>query len=101
MDEHREVLEKDLIILKIDDVRDKGGVEIAEKITQGRHYGIPFVTIFDGNEQRLADFDSPLGNIGFPSELEGALHLRRMLDKVRKRITDEELDQLIDSLLNE
>ena len=98
IDKNRKVLEKDFVFFKVDDVRDKGGVEIARKITGNRHFGIPFVAILDSNGKVLIDGDGPLGNIGFPGSFENAMHFKKMVSQTGKRITSKELDQLVESL---
>lgn len=100
IDKHREVLEKDFVFLLVDDVRQSGGTEVSQKITRGRDFGIPFVAILDAEGEVIIDSEGPLGNIGFPSTYEGATHLREMISRSGKRITEDELDVLVDSLLS-
>jgi len=43
LDDNRELLKQDYVLLKIDNVRDKHGVEIAKRIVSDRgHFGVPF-----------------------------------------------------------
>ncbi len=98
IDDHREVLEKDFILLKIDDVRDVNGRAIAERLKKGRRVGVPFHAMFDANEQLLADSYGPLGNIGMMSGLEGKRHFKKMLDAACSRITPQDMDMLLESL---
>jgi hypothetical protein len=95
---HEALLEKDYVMLKIDDFRDENGVEVADRLLKGRHKGIPFSGIFDASGKLLIDSDGPLGNFGFPSSFEGKRHLRNMIKKTRTRITDDEIGQLIDAI---
>ena len=99
LDDHRQLLKQDYVFLKIDNVRDQHGVEIAKRIIGDReHGGVPFYTIFDANEQRLIDSEGPTGNIGHPSSYEGRLHLREMLNRTRTNLTDAQIDQIIETL---
>ena len=98
IDQHRTILEKQFVFVKIDDVREQGGPEIVKQMTQGKHYGIPFVAIFDGEGKRLIDSDGPLGNFGFPSRFEEIVHLKAMITKTGQQISQSELNQLIESL---
>lgn len=98
IDDHREVLEKDFILLKIDDVRDLNGQAIAERLTKGRSVGVPFHAMFDANEIPVTDSYGPLGNIGFMSGLEGKRHFKKMLDAACSKITPQEIQVLLDSL---
>lgn len=98
IDDQREILEKDFILLKIDDVRDMNGQVIAERLTKGRWVGVPFHAIFDANEELVMDSYGPLGNIGFMSGLEGKRHFKKMLDAACSRITPREIQVLLDAL---
>ena len=98
IDDHREILEKDFILLKIDNVRDLHGKAIAERLTKGRSVGIPFHAIFDANEKLVADSYGPLGNIGCISGLEGKRHFKTMLDAGCSKMTPKDIQVLLDSL---
>ncbi len=101
LDDHRELLEKDYVMLKIDDFADENGIAVAKRITRGGHFGIPFYAIFDRDEMLVIDSDSPLGNIGFPSGYEGSKYLRKMLLATRSSLTDAEVQQLVAILAEE
>ncbi|TWT74468.1 hypothetical protein Pla123a_32910 [Posidoniimonas polymericola] len=98
IDDQCELLEKDYVFVKVDRVTDTHGPQIAKLVTNGKSYGIPFHAIFSPDGKRLEESIGPLGNIGYPSTHEGKLQLRKMLDATRIRLTDEEVDQLIESL---
>ncbi len=99
LDDNRTLLEKDYVFLKIDNVRDTHGDEVAKRIIGDReHFGVPFYTIFDANEQRLIDSEGPTGNIGHPSSYEGRLHLKEMLSRTQKNLTDAQIEQIIATL---
>jgi hypothetical protein len=98
IDDHREVLGKDFILLKIDDIRDLNGQTIAKRLTKGRSVGVPFHAIFDANEKLVADSEGPLGNIGGISGFEGKRHFKKMLDAGCVKITPQEIQALLDSL---
>jgi hypothetical protein len=98
LDDQKPLLEKDYVMLKIDDLRDLNGKEVAERLTRGQQYGVPFHAIFDPSGELVIDSAGRLGNIGHPSDLEGRKHLRKMLLETRKNLTDPEIDQLVESL---
>ncbi|HBE66544.1 MAG TPA: hypothetical protein DDW52_00210 [Planctomycetaceae bacterium] len=98
IDDNRRQLEKDFVLLKVDDVRDENGQKVAEYITRGGRFGVPFHAVFDAQENLVIDSDGPLGNIGHPSGFEGKRHLQEMLLKGRKRLTATEIENLIGSL---
>ena len=98
LDEQHQLLQKDYVLLKVDDARDAHGAEIASRITRGKQQGIPFHAIFDPDGLLLIDSEGPLGNIGFPSSVEGKRHLKEMLLETRQNLTDTEINQLVDSI---
>ena len=98
MDDQRELLEKEFVLLKIDNVRDLHGPEVMERLTHGRRVGIPFHGVFDADQKLLIDSRSPLGNIGSISGYEGKKHLRRMLTTSQQHLTDDEIAQIVTSV---
>ncbi len=98
IDDQRGRLEKDYIMLKIDDVRDQNGAAVAERLTRGESYGVPFHAIFDEEGAMLINSNGPLGNIGYPCDFEGKTHLRKMLLQSRRQLTEAEIEELIQSL---
>ncbi|WP_428307367.1 thioredoxin family protein [Lacipirellula sp.] len=98
IDEHQTAIEKDYVLLKIDDFQDAHGPEVAKRITRGKHHGVPFCAIFDADEQLLIDGAGPLGNIGYPTDYEGKRHLGKMLAKTKQRLTGAEIKALIESI---
>ena len=98
LDEQQDLLKKDYVMVKIDDVHDLNGAPIAQHITLGKQHGIPFSAIFDQNGDLLIDSVGPLGNVGFPSGTEGAQHLRRMLRTTRQNLSDAEVERLVESI---
>ena len=99
IDDNRELIERDYVLLKVDDVRDQHGVEIALRVTsQRKNFGVPFHAIYDDNAQLLIDSESPVGNIGNPSGFEGRKHMKKMLLETRKKLTEAEVQKIVDSL---
>lgn len=98
LDESKDLLAKDFVMLKIDNVRDENGSSVAKRLTRGKHHGVPFHAIFDAQGELVIDSAGPLGNVGHPSGSEGKKQLRKMLQSTKKNITDSEIDQLVDSL---
>jgi hypothetical protein len=98
IDDQGELLGKDYVMLKIDDVLDQNGRRIAQRLTQGENHGVPFHAIFDSDGAMLIDSAGPLGNIGAVGGFEGKKHLRKMLLQSRQNLTDEEIDQIVESV---
>ncbi|MGZ0165154.1 MAG: M56 family metallopeptidase [Planctomycetales bacterium] len=99
LDDNRELLEQDYVLLKIDNVRDEHGVEITKRIVSDReHFGVPFHAIFDADQKLLIDSDGPTGNIGHPSGFEGLNHVEKMLDESRTNLSDAQIRQVVTTL---
>jgi len=99
LDDNRESLERDYVLLKVDNVRDIHGPEVADRIVSRREqFGVPFHAIFDADEELMIDSEGPTGNIGHPASFEGRRHLKTMLSETRSRLSDEQIDQIIDTL---
>lgn len=97
LDDRRKLLEKDYVMLKIDDVRDTNGKVVAERLVRGQQVGLPFFAIFDASGTLLIDSNGPLGNVGNPSGIEGKKQLRKMLLETRQNLTDAEVEHLVES----
>jgi thioredoxin family protein len=98
LDDQKEILEQDYVLLKIDDVRDLHGHEVAKRLTGGENFGVPFHAIFDPDAKMLINSEAPIGNIGHPSGFEGKKHLRKMLTETRSKLTGEQIDDIVASL---
>jgi hypothetical protein len=98
LDDQKQLLEQDYVFLKIDDVRDLHGADVADRLLGCEGHGIPFHAIFDSNGTMLITSESPLGNIGYPGGIEGKKHLRKMLLETRSRLTDQQIDAVVATL---
>lgn len=99
LDDQKALIEKDYVVLKVCNVRDVGGAEVAARFWDFKSgHGVPFHAIFDASGAKIIDSAGPLGNIGAPSGYEGGKHLKKMLMESRKNLTEEEIDKLIKSL---
>jgi hypothetical protein len=98
LDDQKRLLAQDYVFLKIDDVRDLHGAEVARRLPGGEGQGVPFHAIFDSEGKMLISSESPLGNIGHPSGFEGKRHLRKMLLATRSRLTDQKIDEIVNTV---
>jgi len=99
LDDNRELLERDYVLLKIDNMRDEHGHEVAKRIVSNRrNFGVPFHAIFNADEELLVDSESPVGNIGYPSNYEGRRHVTKMLSDTRSDLLPEQIEQIVDTL---
>jgi hypothetical protein len=85
------LLAKDFILLEIDVDRMKNGSEVGKRLTGGESKGFPWSVILDAKGEQLVTSDGPDGNIGCPVSPEEAEVFFAMLEKTRKRLTDQDL----------
>ena len=98
LDKQHKLLEKDYVTLKVDSGRDENGTSVAERITRGGQFGVPFHVIYDQVGKLLVTSEGPLGNIGHPTGIDGKKQIRKMLLQTRQNLTDDEIDQLVESV---
>ncbi len=98
LDDQKKSLDEEYVFLKIDDVRDLHGNEVAQRLARSEGQGVPFHAIFDSNGKMLITSAGPLGNIGYPSGVEGRNHLRKMLLETRDKLTDKQIDEIVATL---
>ncbi len=98
IEDHHTTLEKDYVIVKVMDGLDAHAAEVIAELPRKNEDGIPWFAITEPDGTILATSGGPLGNIGFPSSVEGIRHLRQMLDRTVQRLTADEVDGLIKPL---
>ena len=104
LDEHKDVLAKDYVMFKFDNIRDLHGQELRKTLKlDGK--GIPCHAIYDGDGKELINSVGPQGNIGCPvSDPKYSIdpvttrHFRKMLETTAQKITAAEIDELVRSL---
>ncbi|MFO1007373.1 MAG: thioredoxin family protein, partial [Planctomycetaceae bacterium] len=104
LNEHKDVLAKDYVMFKFDNIRDLHGQELRKTLKLDRK-GIPCHAIYDGDGKELINSVGPQGNIGCPvSDPKYSIdpvttrHFRKMLETTAQKITAAEIDELIRSL---
>jgi beta-lactamase regulating signal transducer with metallopeptidase domain len=95
---HR-VWEKDYIRVEMDH-RWNGARELIAELRDGAEGGIPWFAILDESGKVLATSNDPSTgrNIGYPSEKNGQDHFAKMLNATRQRLTEDEIQQLVEQL---
>jgi len=93
------VWEKDFIWVRLDH-RWTGAKEIIDKFRDGAQGGIPWFAILDNHEEKLATSNDPSTgkNIGFPSEPRGRQHFKNILNATRQRMSETDVQSLIDAI---
>lgn len=96
LDEHKELIAKDYVVVKLDDRFVNGPETIKCVRTEGG--GIPWTAILDSSGKQLVTSTAKSGNIGFPSTPEGIEHFEKMLSTTAQHLTKEEIGKLVESL---
>jgi hypothetical protein len=91
------LLAKEFVFAKLDFDRAKGAKEI-EKRYIDKEQGLPWFAFLDGDGKALIHSTGPKGNTGFPSKPDEIAYFRTMLQTVKKKLTDEEIEFLVTSL---
>jgi hypothetical protein len=98
LDDHKEVLAKDYVLVKIDR-RFKNGRAVIDRIRKAEENALPWMAILDAAGKPLITSTGPGGNIGFPIEPAGVAHFETMLRTTARRMSADELRSLRDALL--
>jgi hypothetical protein len=98
IDDHHAVLEKDFVIVKVMGGLDAQAAEVVKELPISDGDGIPWHAITEPDGTILVTSHGALGNIGFPSTLEGIRHFRQMLERTVQKLTAADVDDLIRSL---
>jgi len=92
------VVGKDFLDVKIDMDRMKGAKEVLNRFRPSDKGGIPWFVMLDAKGKAIVTSDGSKGNIGFPATADEIAHFVKMLEKAKRRITDQEVEQLRKSL---
>ena len=96
--DHHSILEADYVVVELIDIVDDHVQEAIAGLPEKEGDGIPWFAFTEADGTILATSSGPLGNIGFPSSVEGVRHFRQMLDLTARRLRPADLDGLIKSL---
>jgi len=93
------VLAKEFVILSLDFDRAIGAKEIQKRYID-KEQGLPWFVFLDGNGKSIiTSTHETTGNVGHPYQPNEVAHFKVMLQKVKKHLTDAEIDALIASLV--
>jgi beta-lactamase regulating signal transducer with metallopeptidase domain len=98
LDDHHTLLERDDVFVKLLVGCDDNARDVVESVKGRTGGGIPWFAITDPNGNVLATSDGPSGNIGFPSTQRDKDHFRQMLRHTAQKLTDADVDGLVQSL---
>ena len=93
------VLAKEFVIQKLDFDRGIGAQDIQKRYISTSQ-GLPWFVFLDGDGKSIINSTREKGgNVGHPYQPEEVAHFKVMLQKVKKNLTDAEIDALIESLI--
>ena len=98
IDDHHAALEKDYVIVKVMGGLDAHAADVVKELPISDGDGIPWYAITEPDGTILVTSHGSLGNIGFPSSVEGIRHFRQMLERTARKLTPAEVDDLIRSI---
>jgi thiol-disulfide isomerase/thioredoxin len=94
LDEHKSLLARDYIDLRLDTMRMRNGKEVADRFLPAKSNGVPWMVILDATGKALATSVAAEGNIGYPYQPAEIDHFLAMLGTTKQRLTEADLDQL-------
>lgn len=98
IERHLNLLERDYIYVNIDAYRSIKGTEVIEQFRKPGG-AVPWLAILNSDGFKLADSDSPAGNIGFPAEPEAINYfIDQMLKPTAERLTAKDFEELRSAL---
>src|SRR4029078_7555336 len=93
------VLDKDFVVVKIDQDRMPGGKEMLDRMRSDKGGGIPWCAFLDASGTMMAESVNTKGTIGFPAAPEEIEHFRSMLEKTCTRMSKDDIAMLVASLV--
>jgi thiol-disulfide isomerase/thioredoxin len=91
LERNQGLFQDDFIIVNIDPSRMRRGDAVENRLRHGQRDGTPWMVILDADGHALISSDGPKGNIGFPSEPEEIAYFVGMIQKTKKRTSDEKI----------
>jgi hypothetical protein len=92
----RELIARDYVVVKVN-ARDADSEKLLERI-RGEVGSVPWLAICDPTGKMLATSDASGVNVGYPANASGARHYEGMLRKTARKLTDAELQKLMERL---
>jgi hypothetical protein len=91
------LLAREFVFVKIDYDRAKGAKELEKRYIDSEQ-GLPWFAFLDGDGKAVIHSTGPKGNTGFPSKPEEIAHFKTMLQTVKRKLTDADIEYLVTSL---
>lgn len=93
------VLDKDFVVVKIDQDRMPGGSEMLARMRSDKDGGIPWFAFFDADGKMIVEGVNAKGTIGFPTAPEEIDLFHSMLDKVCTKMSKDDIAMVVASLV--
>lgn len=94
LDDHKAILGRDYIDLRVDVMRMEHGVEVAERYLPAGSQGDPWMVILDASGKVVANSVGKDGNIGYPLRKGEIDDFLSMLTATKQRLSDADLKQI-------
>jgi hypothetical protein len=92
------LIAKEFVTVKLDFDRGIGAKDIELRFID-RSQGLPWFAFLDAEGKCLIHSTGPKGNIGHPAEPHEVDYFKTMLQTVKKHLTDDDINSLIQSLV--
>src|SRR5690606_4723756 len=99
LDAHDKLISKDYVYVKLD-ARMARGQDVIDRV-RTEDGGIPWMVILDAQGTPLVTSTSESGNVGYPSSKAGIAHFESMLRRTAQRLSDAEIEKLMQALQTE
>jgi thiol:disulfide interchange protein len=93
------VLEKDFVVVKIDQDRMTGGKEMLASLRSDKDGGIPWFAFLDADGNRIVECVNEKGNIGFPAQPDEIAYFKSMLEKACVKMSKDDIAMITKSLV--
>ncbi len=93
------VLDKDFVVVKLDQDRMTGGKEMLAGMRSDKDGGIPWFAFFGADGKMIAESVNEKGTIGFPSAPDELAYFKSMLEKTCVKMSKDDIAMITDSLI--
>ncbi len=93
-DRHPDIFEAFFVPIQIDRDRLPRGYEAMKPYRPSGEGGVPWCAILDADGKKLGDWDTPDGNMGYPTLPKEFDHLEKILKEAAPKITDQQLAEM-------
>jgi thiol:disulfide interchange protein len=93
------VLDKDFVVVKIDQDRMTGGAEMLARMRSDKDGGIPWFAFLAADGTMVAESVNGKGTIGFPAQPDELAYFKSMLEKTCVKMSKAEIESLVETLV--